>query len=88
MSGKALSQSVDKATLSIAISTNDKQNGVNAQLLERYMAVLFPDWSGRNEWATKAIQAGQKETVNRADKRITFLPVGQMQMLMFTAEAI
>lgn len=86
VSGKALYESVEKATLSVVISNDDTMNGANSQLLGRFLAVIFPDWTAREDWAVKAIQGGEKVSVQREGKRLTFIPVSEMQMLMFTAE--
>lgn len=90
ISGKALSQAVEKATLNVAATQDDKQNGVNALLLGRYLDALFPEWPDRAGWAVNAIQAGSKESIEVAGKRITFTPldVAGTKMLVFTAEAI
>lgn len=90
ISGKALSQAVEKASLNVAATQDDQQNGVNALLLGRYLDVLFPEWAGRADWAVKAIQADRKDSIEVAGKRITFTPmdVAGTKMLMFTAEAL
>lgn len=90
VSGKALSQAVEKATLNIAATQDARQNNVNAQLLGLYLDALFPEWPGRAEWAVNAIKSDNKDSFEVAGKRITFRPtvIAETKMLMFTAESI
>ncbi|MCQ4242397.1 hypothetical protein [Stutzerimonas stutzeri] len=88
ISGVELHQSVEKTTLSIIVSTDDALNSVNANMLERFLSVLFPSWPERSEWAIKVVQAGNKDSMEIDGKRITFIPAVEVQLLMFAVEPL
>lgn len=88
VSGKSLSSTVEKATLSLVVTKDNGSNRLNGVLLEQYLRAIFPEWDDRFKWAAKAIKGGQKVTIDRPGKRITFTQISQLQMFIFTVEAI
>lgn len=88
ISGKSLSQSVEKATLAISISKDNQASDRNGELLSRYLAAIYPDWNARTDWALAAIQAGKPKTIEQSGKRISFSKSDELKMFIFVSETI